>query len=148
MASKDNGGARTFWERGEAMFHQGSSTIQIAGQVCIAAFFLVIGLRNLKRAENNVRKFAALGVPFPRAFLWAGFAFQFAGGLSVGLDVQAAFGACLLIVFTILANALFHRWWLLEDPVARRIHMNYFFNNVGNIGGLLVLIALRWSGLQ
>ena len=130
------------------MFHQGSSTIQIAGQVCIAAFFLVIGLRNLKRAENHVRKFAALGVPFPRAFLWAGFAFQFAGGLSVGLDVQAAFGACLLIVFTILANALFHRWWLLEDPVARRIHMNYFFNNVGNIGGLLVLIALRWSGLQ
>ena len=133
--------------RGGAMFHQGSSAVQILGQVCIAAFFLVIGLRNLKLAENHVRKFAALGVPFPRAFLWAGFAFQFAGGLSVGLDVHAAFGAGLLIVFTILANALFHRWWLLEDPVARRIHMNYFFNNVGNIGGLLVLIALRWPGL-
>jgi len=25
--------------------------------------------------------------------------------------------------------------------------MNYFFNNVGNIGGLLVLIALRWPSL-
>ena len=63
------------------------------------------------------------------------------------MHVHAAFGASLLIVFTILANVLFHRWWQLEDRVARRIHMNYFFNNVGNIGGLLVLIALRWPGL-
>ena len=129
------------------MFHQESSAIQIAGQVCIATFFVVIGLRNLKLAENHVKKFAALGVPFPRAFLWAGFAFQFVGGLSVGLDVHPAFGAGLLIVFTLLANALFHRWWLLEDAVARRIHMNYFFNNVGNIGGLLVLMGARGPGL-
>ncbi len=125
------------------MFHQGSSAIQIAGQICIATFFLVIGLRNLKLAENHVKKFANLGVPFPRVFLWAGFGFQFAGGVSVGLDVRPDVGAALLIVFTLLANALFHRWWLLDDPVGRRIHMNYFFNNVGNIGGLLTLIALR-----
>lgn len=123
------------------MFHAEHTFLVILAHVCIATFYLVIGVRNLPLRANHAAKFAKMGVPWPRAFLALGFAFQFAGATMVLLDLYAGVGAALLIVFTLTANALYHRWWTMDDAAARRIHMNYFFNNVGNTGGLLLLIA-------
>jgi len=123
------------------MFHADHSAIQVIAHLCIGMFFLVIGLRNLSLRANHVAKFAKLGIPWPGAFLMAGFAFQFAGALMVIVDFHAAVGAGLLIVFTIMANALYHRWWTMTDTALRRTHMNYFFNNVGNLGGLLLVAS-------
>ncbi|MDB5570943.1 MAG: hypothetical protein JWN93_2126 [Hyphomicrobiales bacterium] len=125
------------------MLYENSSILQMAGQACIATFYLVIGARNLRLRANHVRKFAQLGVPLPGAFLLLGFAFQFGGGLMILLDVFALLGAGLLFVFTVLANLIYHRWWSMGEEAARRIHMNYFFNNVGNLGGLLLVGALH-----
>ena len=65
------------------MFHADHSMLQILGHVCIATFFLVIGVRNLAISGNHVNKFRKMGIPFPKAFLAAGYAFQFAGGWMV-----------------------------------------------------------------
>jgi uncharacterized membrane protein YphA (DoxX/SURF4 family) len=124
------------------MFHADHSAIQVIAHLCIGSFFLVIGLRNLSLTANHIAKFEKLGIPWPGGFLWAGFAFQFAGALMVIADFHAAVGAGLLIVFTILANALYHRWWTMSDVAQRRNHMNLFFNNVGNLGGLLLVTSL------
>ncbi|MFM1814415.1 MAG: inner membrane protein YphA [Pseudomonadota bacterium] len=124
------------------MFHADHSVLQILGHVCIATFFLVIGVRNLAISGNHVNKFRKMGIPFPKAFLAAGYAFQFAGGLMVLLDFHAWVGAILLIVFTVMANALYHCWWWIDDIELSRRHMNLFFNNIGNLGGLLLLMSM------
>ncbi len=123
------------------MFHADHTAIQVIAHLSIGAFYLIIGLRNLSLRENHVAKFEKLGIPWPSGFLMAGFTFQFAGALMVIADFHAAAGAGLLIVFTILANALYHRWWKMADASLRRTHMNYFFNNTGNLGGLLLIVS-------
>lgn len=125
------------------MFHADHSCLQIIGHVCIATFFLVIGFRNLAISGNHIAKFRKMGIPFPNAFLATGYTFQFAGGLMVLLDIYPWVGALLLICFTVLANALYHRWWLIEDVELSRRHMNLFFNNIGNLGGLFLLLSMN-----
>lgn len=125
------------------MFHADHSLLQIIGHVGIATFYLVIGIRNLGISGNHVNKFRKMGIPFPAAFLAAGYTFQFAGGLMVLLDIFAWVGALLLICFTVLANVLYHRWWLIEDVELSRRHMNLFFNNIGNLGGLFLLLSMN-----
>ncbi len=124
------------------MFHADHSLLQILGHVFIATFYLVIGIRNLAISGNHAAKFRKLGIPFPVAFLGLGYAFQFCGAAMILVDYYAGIGAILLIIFTILANLLYHCWWLMSDVELSRRHMNLFFNNVGNIGGLVLLLHL------
>jgi putative oxidoreductase len=128
------------------MFHADHSLLQILGHVCIATFFLLIGVRNLVISGNHVNKFRKMGIPFPEALLAGGYAFQFAGGIMVLIDFYAWIGAILLIIFTVMANVLYHCWWWVDDIEHSRRQMNLFFNNVGNIGGLLLLLVLTLPG--
>lgn len=121
--------------------HSGQNAMVIAGQVLIAVFFLYIGIRNLKIIPRHVEKFRKYGIPFPGLFLMAGFAFQFGGGLLLLSGWHAEIGAILLIVFTALANLLYHHFWTMTDAVMHRTHQNYFFNNLAVMGGLLLVYA-------
>ena len=82
----------------------------------------------------------ALGVPFPYLALWIGFAIQYVGGVLVLLDVYTCLGASLLILFTVLATVIFHRFWLTPDLLMRHIHKSIIFSNIGIIGALLLLL--------
>ncbi|MFM2130096.1 MAG: hypothetical protein RL477_1642 [Pseudomonadota bacterium] len=121
--------------------HTGHGAVVILGHILIAVFFLYIGLRNLRIIPRHVERFRNYGIPFPGPFLAAGFAFQFGGGLLVLAGWHADLGAILLIVFTVLANLLYHHFWTMKDPATRRIHQNYFFNNLAVMGGLLLVFA-------
>ncbi len=46
----------------------------------------------------------------------------------------------LLIAFTILANALFHRYWTETDPVRRNTLRLLLLNGIAILGGLLLLL--------
>lgn len=121
--------------------HTGQGTIVITGQVLIAVFFLFIGIRNLKIIPRHIDKFRKFAIPFPGLFLTAGFAFQFGGGLLLLAGWHTEIGAVLLIVFTLLANFLYHHFWTMSDAVMHRTHQNYFFNNLAVTGGLLLVYA-------
>lgn len=120
--------------------HAEHSILQILAHVLIAAFFLFIGARNVPVAARHVERFRRLGIPFPGAFLAAGFATQFTGGVLVLADLYAWIGAILLLVFTVLANVLYHRYWTMTDVAQRQVHQNYFFNNLAVMGGLLLVL--------
>jgi uncharacterized membrane protein YphA (DoxX/SURF4 family) len=123
--------------------YQDHTPLQIAGQLAIAAAFLATGIRNaFWKFGQHLDRMVATGVPQAKAVLATGFLLQFAGASLVALDYRRALGACLLIAFTVLASAIFHRWWLAPDPLVRHLLVSALLVNCAVVGGLLLVIAI------
>ena len=115
--------------------------MQIAGQIMIAVLFLGTALINsTTKVKQHADRMAAMGVPAPYITLWVGFAIQYVGGVLVLFDVRTEIGVYLLIFFTIAATAIFHRFWLIDDPLRRHLHLSFVFSNIAVVGGLLLLL--------
>jgi len=119
------------------------SWIEIAGRLLLVAFFLAAGLLNLApaRVKDHVDRMAGFGVPLPAAAFWFGIALQFAGCALLLADWHPGIGAGCLIVFTVAANAIFHRYWLVTDPARRNFTRLLLLNGIAITGGLLLLLA-------
>ena len=117
--------------------------LQAAGQLLLAFAFLATGVRNAGwKFRQHLDRMVAYHVPQAKLALIAGFALQFAGGVLLLLDWNRALGAGLLIAFTLLASAIFHRWWLAPDPLLAHLHLSNLIVNCGVIGGLLLVAAI------
>jgi putative oxidoreductase len=75
----------------------------------------------------------------PAAAFWVGIALQYTGCALVLSDWRADIGALCLIVFTVAATAIFHRFWQKTDPVQRNISRITLLSNTALVGGLLLL---------
>ena len=118
------------------------SALQAAGQLLLAFAFLASGVRNVGwMFAQHEQRMVALGVPWARAVLIVGFVLQFTGAALLALDYQRALGAWLLVLFTVAASAIFHRWWRVGDPLLRHLHIGNLLVNLGVIGGLLLVAA-------
>ena len=119
-----------------------ASWIDTAGRLLIVAFFLVAGVMNLApaRVKDHIERMAAFGVPFPAAAFWFGMALQFTGIALLLAGWHAQIGAWCLIVFTVVANAMFHRFWTVQDPARRNILRLMLLNGIAITGGLLLLL--------
>jgi uncharacterized membrane protein YphA (DoxX/SURF4 family) len=117
--------------------------LDIAGEALILAYFLVTGVSNLTKARiaDHIERMGGFGVPFPRATFWLGIALQFASCALVVLDWHARLGVLGLIVFTIAASAIFHRFWLKSDPLQRNLSRINLLSNIALLGGLLLLLG-------
>jgi uncharacterized membrane protein YphA (DoxX/SURF4 family) len=123
--------------------YQDHTPPQAIGQLLLAFAFLATGVRNAGwKFRQHLERMVAYGVPQARLALLAGFALQFAGGALLLFDAQRALGAALLIAFTILASAIFHRWWLAPDPLLAHLHLSNLIVNCGVVGGLLLVAAI------
>ncbi len=116
--------------------------LDTAGTLLIVGFFVAAGLYNLAPAQvkSHVERLRELGVPLPAAAFWSGLALQFTGCALLLTGWHADVGALCLIVFTILANALFHRYWNEADPARRDTLRLLLLNGVAILGGLLLLL--------
>ena len=120
------------------------TTLQAAGQLLLAFAFLVTGVHNAGwKFKQHLERMVAIGVPRAKAVLIVGFALQFAGATLLAFDLYRALGAALLVAFTVLASAIFHRWWLMRDPLLRHLHLSSLIVNAGVIGGLLLVASIR-----
>jgi len=121
----------------------GDSWIEITGRLLVVGFFLGAGLLNLtpERIKDHIDRMAGFGVPFPAAAFWIGISLQFAGCALLLADWHPAIGAGCLIVFTVVANAIFHRYWLVPDPARRNVTRLLLLNGIAIVGGLLLLLA-------
>ncbi len=119
-----------------------ASWIEIAGRLLIVAFFVVAGLYNLgvQQVRDHIEALAGFGVPFPAAAFWAGLALQFTGCALLLVDWHPEIGAGCLIVFTVVANALFHRFWTVPDPARRNVRRLLLLNGIAILGGLLLML--------
>ena len=113
-----------------------------AGQHLMVLFFVVAGLSNLTKARiaDHIYRMRAYGTPFPAALFWLGIALQFAGCAMIELGRHPAIGVGCLIVFTVAATAIFHRFWQKSDPVQRNFSRLTLLGNTAIVGGLLLLL--------
>ena len=124
------------------MIQGDASSIETLGRLLIVGFFLTAGVMNLApaRVKDHVGRMAEFGVPAPAAAFWCGLALQFTGCALLLADWHAELGAWCLIVFTVVANLLFHRFWLATDPARRNTLRLMLMNGVAILGGLLLLL--------
>ncbi len=119
-----------------------ATEFETAGRLLMVSFFLVAGSMNLApaRVKDHVARMAGFGVPAPAVAFWTGMAIQFAGCALLLADWHPEIGAWFLIVFTAVANAVFHRFWLVRDPVRRNTTRLMLLNGIAILGGLLLLL--------
>ena len=116
--------------------------LDFLGRWLIVLFFLVTGVANLTKARiaDHVERMIGFGVPFAAAAFWTGIALQFTGCLLIIADWHAAAGVVCLIIFTIAATAIFHRFWEKTDPLQRNLSRINLLGNIAILGGLLLLL--------
>ena len=124
------------------MFYD-ASLLDTAGRLLIVGFFLAAGLCNLTpaRIKDHIDRMAAFHTPFPAAAFWTGIVLQFTGCALLLTGWHADLGAIFLIVFTIAATAIFHRFWQMTDPQRRNASRVMFLSNTGLLGGLVLLLG-------
>lgn len=122
----------------------GTAGLEAAGRLLIVGFFVVAGAMNLTpaRIKDHIDRAAAFNAPFPAAMFWFGIALQFASCALVLANWHPALGVAGLIVFTVCATAIYHRFWQMQDPMKRNFSRLAVLNNVAILGGLLLLLAL------
>lgn len=120
-----------------------SAGLQAAGRLLIVGFFVVAGLMNLTpaRIKDHIDRAAAFHTPFPTFAFWCGIALQFASCALIVAGWHARLGVVGLIVFTVCASAIYHRFWHMPDPMKRNFSRLALLNNVAILGGLLLLLA-------
>ncbi len=122
------------------MMYEGHTAPQIAGQVIMSGFFIFQLIKNMFfKWQFNMDRTTEQGVPFPMACLLFGFLIQFIGSFLVLFDVYTRIGVVLMIVITVLASGMFHRYWEMQQP-HREYHFLLLGYNVFCIGGLLMVI--------
>jgi len=110
------------------------------GRFLIVASFLCAGLCNLTpaRIKDHIDRMAALGTPLPAVAFWTGQGLLFMGCALLIVGWHADIGALLLIVFTVAATLIFHRFWT-KPETQRNLSRIMFLNNTGILGGLVLL---------
>jgi putative oxidoreductase len=119
-----------------------ASWLDTAGRLLIVAFFLIVGVRNLRavQVEDHIKRLKMANTPFPAFTFWAGMILEFVGCALILANWHAAIGVLCLLVFTVLATALLLRFWEADDPGKRGGMQNGFLANVAIVGGLLLLL--------
>jgi putative oxidoreductase len=121
---------------------QDATALDTAGRLCIVFFFLAAGIGNMtpQKIKDHIDRMAAAHTPLPTLAFWFGIFLQFSGCALLLTGWHADIGVCLLIVFTIAATAIFHRFWQVSDPMRRNISRIMFLNNTAILGGLFLLL--------
>ena len=119
-----------------------TSWLDTAGRLLIVLCFLVTGLFNLTKAriKDHIDRMVAFGTPMPALAFWTGIALQFTGCALLLFDWYPEIGAYCLIVFTVAATAIFHRFWNM-DPVKGNVSRIILLGNTAILGGLLLLLG-------
>src|SRR2546427_13294193 len=111
-----------------------------AGRLLIVLCFLVTGICNLTKAriKDHIDRMAAVRTPFPASVFWIGIALQFSGCGLLLAGWHAEIGVWCLILFTVAATAIFHRFWSMPDPAKRNLSRIILLGNTAILGGLLL----------
>ena len=112
----------------------------LVARIAMSALFVPGGLGKLM----DLGAFAAMlhkqGVPAADVLAPIGACVEFFGGIAVLVGLQLRIATLLLILFTIIASFIAHRFWELEAP-ARQMQQTQFFKNLAIIGGFFALWA-------
>jgi putative oxidoreductase len=120
---------------------RGTSDIGILlGRIALATVFIQAGISKLMGWPGIVHLLIHLHAPYPLLGGIIAIASELAGGIMIVLGLRARTGALILILFTIGANWLTHRFWLMHGPAAFTAEIQFFLD-LSICGGLLLLAS-------
>ena len=120
------------------MDRSSSDIALLLARITFAALFAVSGLRKLMDLPTFAASLVKRGVPYADVLAPIGAGVEFIAGLAVLIGFQTRLAALALIVFTIIATLIGHRFWEFEGQ-ARQMQQSHFFKNLAIIGGLFAL---------
>jgi putative oxidoreductase len=112
----------------------------VVGRFLLGGYFLQAGIRNFMKMPLHISILEKKGIPMPRESLIVALVVQTVGGAMVAFGIFPAIGAVGLILFTIVANYLYHNFTQFQGE-ERKSHLASVLVNLGIIGGLLLVIA-------
>jgi uncharacterized membrane protein YphA (DoxX/SURF4 family) len=115
--------------------------INLIGRVLVAAYFLWATWFNIQAREHHLAEFRRIGWSIGQPTLLIGLVLQAVGSVLLVYTPTAVVGGAMLIVFTLAADALFHRFWTYPDPEAQIIHKFFLYEHLALVGGILGLIS-------
>lgn len=113
--------------------------IEVA-RVLLASYFVGSGIRHFFVFDAVAGAMEQRGLPFPRALLAAGTAFELAAGTLLALGLWVAPAALGLIAFTLASSVMLLDWWNKQGP-ERDAAVSGFLANLAVCGGLLLAVA-------
>jgi putative oxidoreductase len=117
----------------------------LVARIAMAALFIPGGLRKLMDLAAFAASLHKQSVPFADILAPIGAGVEFFGGIAVLIGFQLRVATLLMILFTIIASFIAHRFWELEGP-ARQMQQTNFFKNLAIIGGFIALWAAGAGG--
>jgi putative oxidoreductase len=117
-----------------------SNLALLVGRVALAALFIPSGLRKLTNLAGFAESLEKRGVPLADVLAPLGAGIEFFAGIAVLVAFQTRVAAVLMILFTVAATFIAHRFWEFEGA-ARTTQQSQFFKNFAIIGGYVVLLV-------
>lgn len=111
--------------------------IILAARVMIGLIFVMSGWPKLMHFEASAAGLMQRGVPAVLAYVAA--PVEFFGGLAILLGLATSYAAVLILLFTIAATLIAHRFWEYTDPTQYRAQSTNFWKNISMMGGMLLL---------
>ena len=120
------------------MHSTASDLAMLLARIALSALFIPAGLRKLMDLGSFAASLQKQGVPYPDVLAPLGAGIEFVAGIAVLIGFQTRLAAVLLILFTVIATLIAHRFWEFEGP-ARQMQQGQFFKNLAIVGGFLAL---------
>jgi len=119
-----------------------TSWLNAAGMLLIVAYYLLHLLHDVKPGptKHHIGMLRGFGVPFPAVALRVGFALEIIGCALLLAGWHADIGVIILIAFTVVANALYNRYWTMDEPFRRECCRMLLQANTAVVGGLCLLL--------
>lgn len=118
----------------------GQDLLLLAARLLLGAIFVESGFGKLMNLGGFAGSLEGQGLPMPMLLAALGAAVECFGGLAIVLGAWTRLAAAALIVFTIMATLIAHRYWAYP-PEAQGMQRIQFMKNLAIIGGFLALIA-------
>lgn len=115
----------------------------LAGRVLIGWLYVESGFRKLLAMDPFIASLTRRNVPWATVWGWIGTLIEFCGGLALLLGAFTRCAALAILVFTIVATLIGHRYWEIAEPAARRMQHSHFLKNLAIMGGILLLFVTR-----
>jgi putative oxidoreductase len=117
------------------------NVLLLAGRVLIGWIYVESSFGKLMDMDRFIASLVTRHVPYASALGWLGAAVEFLGGLALVTGAFTRCAALAVIVFTVVATLIGHRYWELVEPAARRVQQANFAKNTAIIGGLILLVV-------
>ena len=114
----------------------------LIGRMAIAWFFLSEAWFRLQNWEGTVALMQVKHISNATPLLALAIIVMVLGGVSLVLGYHTRPGALLLFGFTVVASALMHDYWKINNALDRSADYDLFIRNMAISGGLLFLVGM------